>query len=376
MSTVLVYDIVIVGGGLSGLALSIEMARKNYKVALLEKQSYPLHRVCGEYISHEAWPYLRSLGIHPEQESLPVIQELIISDTTGKLLRHSMKNKGGIGVSRYWLDNRLVDIARYSGVDVIDQTNVDRIHATPTQYRIETNTGFTYLAKAAVACYGKRSSLDKYLNRTWFMERSDFIGVKYHIQYDYPKDQIHLYNFEDGYCGMSHIEQNKSCLCYLTTANTLKKYGSIETMEDEHLSQNPWLRKIFLQADFYWHKPLSISQISFIPKDIVTQEVPMLGDAAGLITPLCGNGMSIALQSAKMMAVHLSLFMEGKYSRTDWLTKYEREWKSTFAFRLWAGRQIQQLFGKPSRTNPAIAFLQKTPWLTSALVRATHGKPF
>jgi len=45
------YDIAIIGGGLAGLSLAILAANANYSVALFEKEAYPFHKVCGEYIS-------------------------------------------------------------------------------------------------------------------------------------------------------------------------------------------------------------------------------------------------------------------------------------------------------------------------------------
>ena len=50
---------------------------------------------------------------------------------------------------------------------------------------------------------------------------NNYIGVKYHIKINWPEDLIALHNFENGYCGISQIEGNKYCLCYLTTAKTL-----------------------------------------------------------------------------------------------------------------------------------------------------------
>ena len=56
-------DLAVIGGGLAGLSLSIQLARAGYRVALYEKENYPFHRVCGEYISMESWPFLKELGI-------------------------------------------------------------------------------------------------------------------------------------------------------------------------------------------------------------------------------------------------------------------------------------------------------------------------
>ncbi|HZZ75876.1 MAG TPA: FAD-dependent oxidoreductase, partial [Puia sp.] len=55
MNTDRKYDVAIVGGGLAGLSLAILLARESYRVCLFEKEAYPFHKVCGEYISMESW---------------------------------------------------------------------------------------------------------------------------------------------------------------------------------------------------------------------------------------------------------------------------------------------------------------------------------
>ena len=57
-----VYDLAIVGGGLAGLALAIQSARAGYQTVLFEKEKYPFHKVCGEYVSLESWDFLEELG--------------------------------------------------------------------------------------------------------------------------------------------------------------------------------------------------------------------------------------------------------------------------------------------------------------------------
>jgi len=54
MDNDITYDAAIIGGGLAGLALSIQLSKKGYRVILFEKEQYPFHKVCGEYISMES----------------------------------------------------------------------------------------------------------------------------------------------------------------------------------------------------------------------------------------------------------------------------------------------------------------------------------
>jgi len=58
-------DIVIIGGGLAGLVNAIHLSKAGLKVLLIEKNEYPKHKVCGEYISNEVLSYLAYLGINP-----------------------------------------------------------------------------------------------------------------------------------------------------------------------------------------------------------------------------------------------------------------------------------------------------------------------
>jgi menaquinone-9 beta-reductase len=373
------YDVALVGGGLAGLALSIQLKRHGYSVILFEKEQYPFHKVCGEYISLESWDFLNDLGVDLDAINVPIITKLQVSSVNGKLIEQLLP-LGGFGISRYRLDNTLVKIAKAEGVYVMENTKVNDIEFIGDEFTIDTSLK-QYKAKLVAGSYGKRSNLDIKWKRLFTIaaknKLNNYIGVKYHIKIDFPADTIALHNFKSGYCGIVKIEGDNYNLCYLTTANNLQKSnGDIKAMEQTILSENPHLKKILTESKITFVAPLTISQISFDKKSQVENHILMVGDAAGMITPLCGNGMSMGLHGSKIAAIHIHDFLQDKITRTEMENQYALQWNLKFANRLKMGRRIQRLFGSKQLTNFFIAITKPFPKLINYLVKQTHGKSF
>lgn len=374
------YDVVIAGGGLAGLSAAILLASQGFAVAVLEKDDYPRHKVCGEYISNESRTFLLRLGLPLEAMNLPEIKQLEVSAPDGKLVRARL-SQGGFGISRFLLDHSLAQLARDNGVQVLTDTKVTGWERTPTGYDVHTSGGTVLEARVVCAAWGKRSNLDVKAARSFVGKAvrgvDNYIAVKYHVRYPWPEQVIALHNFDHGYCGISRVEDDTCCLCYLTTAANLRRAGgSIRDMERNILRCNPHLNKIFMQAEFLYREPLTISQISFRPKEQVLDGVLMLGDTAGLITPLCGNGMSMAFHSATLAAACLDPFLKGAMSREEMERQYQRQWDRRFKRRLDAGRAIQKMFGDVRLTGFFLGVLRMLPFLKQPLIRMTHGKTF
>ena len=373
------YDTCIIGGGLAGLALSIQLAKFGHSVALFEKEQFPFHRVCGEYISLESWNFLEELGLPLSDLKLPVITKLVVTAPNGNRLQQVLP-LGGFGISRYKSDATLKEIATQNGVHVFENCKVTDAHFAHDQFHLQTNDG-EFTGRICCGSFGKRSNLDMKWNRDFIEQKpnklNNYIGVKYHIKTSFPPDTIALHNFKNGYCGISQVEDGKYCLCYLTTAQNLKDgNNSIEEMEKNILYKNPHLKHIFTHCEMLYKAPVTISQISFDKKTQVEDHVMLLGDAAGMIAPLCGNGMSMALHGSKIAASFIHRFLKGEISRELMENEYTREWRSAFYKRLRTGRWIQSFFGKVWLTNFFISFMKIFPSLTKALIRQTHGDPF
>jgi menaquinone-9 beta-reductase len=367
--------VIVIGGGIAGLITSTLIARSGIGCILFEKRDYPHHRVCGEYISNEALPFLKSKNLYPDNIRLPTISRFMLSSVSGKNNTLPL-DLGGFGVSRYFFDSFLLEKAREAGVEIHLNTSVENVRFTEDKFVVETLHS-TFKADVVLGSFGKRSNLDTKWERDFVTKRSPYVGVKYHLDYDYPSDLIALHNFPGGYCGISCVENNKVNLCYLVHREKLREYKSIRNMEENVLMRNPFLKKVFTEATFLFDKPETINEISFERKLPVENHILMIGDAAGLITPLCGNGMAMAIHSAKIASEKVIRFaMSTGYSRSSMENEYASEWTKTFSPRLFAGRQLQKLFGSELASNVAVNLALYVKPVALEMIRKTHGRPF
>ncbi len=367
------YDVLIVGGGLAGLINAIQLSKAGIKVGVIEKNEYPFHRVCGEYISNETLPFLQSIGFNPFSFGAVSIKRFWLTAPKGTELKMDL-DLGGFGLSRYVLDEKLYELAVKNGADFYLKTTVQSIEKEGDIFICKTATTGDLYAKIVIQAHGKRSNLDK--ERRFFKQRSPYLGVKYHLKTDFPDDMIALHNFKDGYCGISRIEDGKYCLCYLTTRENLKTYGTIEAMEENVLKKNLFLKTILNQAEFLYESPKVINEISFSPKALIENDILMCGDSAGMIAPLCGNGMAMAIHSGKILSDLLIQHFDKQIDTHQLHQKYLQTWGRHFRFRLSLGRTVQQFFGNPLMTEMFVQFFKHNPFMAAQVVKQTHGKIF
>ena len=366
-------DVIVIGGGLAGLVSACLLAKSGHSVLLVEKKHYPFHRVCGEYISNEALDFLKMESLLPLNYDLPEIKNFLFTDTAGIGVKIPL-DLGGFGISRYVLDDFMYrqgqrfGVKFRVGIQVVDYAFYEKAD----EFQIELSDQSSVSARQVIGAFGKRSRLDKVMERPFIQKRSPFIGVKYHIKTDFARDVVALHNFEGGYCGINSIEEDKFNLCYLGSRDQLRKFGSLDVMEREILWKNPALKTLFNESEFLFEKPEVINEINFEPKKPVEDHILMAGDSAGLITPLCGNGMAIAIHSGKMAA---EAIIKGK-SRREIESLYESSWRKEFHMRLRVGRMVQNFFGAKSASVLTRKLIKNIPFFAKQIIKNTHGRPF
>jgi menaquinone-9 beta-reductase len=353
-------DIIIVGGGLAGLSLAILCARSGLSVAVIEKGDYPKHKVCGEYISMESYDFVQGLGVPLDALGLPKIKQFVLT-SHHDLSASCGLEMGGFGISRYLLDDLLAQKAAEYGVVLYknERTTAIKYDETTKQYLVQTQQNRSLEARLVVGAYGRVSGLAQAKITT------EYIGVKYHLDAGPAADTIEIHNFEGGYCGISQIENGKFCLCYLAKADRLKALkGNIEAFEAEVLMQNPFL-KTRLQGKKLM-KAVTTSQIQFGVNDLPRLDYPCIGDAAGFIPPITGNGMSLAFRAASVLHRDILLFFEEKNTAHNlaFLQKENQKYAAKYLnFRIKQGIFLQKILFLPA------------PFLNKLLMRALTFSP-
>lgn len=365
-------NILIIGGGLAGLTAAIHLSKNNIAVTLLEKAQYPRHKVCGEYVSNEVRPYLEYLGIDFSAVGIVEINALELSTANGQILESKLP-LGGFGISRYALDQLLYQKAVKNGCRFVFES-AEEIEFTDGSFRVTTAKTTVIEAEFVLGAFGKRSNIDQKMQRPFIGHKSPWLAVKAHYRGAFPDHLVGLHHFEGGYCGVSKVENDVINICYLADYATFKQYKNIEAYQNEVLCKNPHLKEVFENSTVLFGKPLTISQVSFEKKQAIENHIIMIGDAAGLIHPLCGNGMAMAIHSAKIAAEILIDHYSSKSSREITEKRYQKEWDNEFRNRINTGSMLAAVLRKPILSAILLRLLVKLPAALSLIIRKTHGK--
>jgi menaquinone-9 beta-reductase len=367
-------DVLIIGGGLAGLTTAIHLSKSGLNVIVIEKNEFPKHKVCGEYISNEILPYFESLNLKISDLKPSTITRMEFSTIKGKIISTDLP-LGGFGLSRYELDYYLMQKATENGCQIIQDT-VTEIHFIDDLFHINTANSALFKAKIVLGAFGKRSNIDQTLNRKFIQKKSPWLAVKAHYSGNFPNDLVGLHNFSGGYCGVSKVENNKINICYLVNYEVFKRYKNIEEFQSEVIFKNHKLKLIFENSNLIFDKPLTISQISFENKNTVDKHILMIGDTAGLIHPLCGNGMAMAVHSAKIASELILKFMNNTIgSRKEFEEMYSKEWNNNFKSRIAMGRILSKILLNDTLSSILIKIIATFPFLLPKIIKKTHGKP-
>jgi menaquinone-9 beta-reductase len=379
-----ISDVLIIGGGPAGCSAAITLAGANVQALVCEAGTYPHSKVCGEFLSPECTELLAALGL----ESLLAsrgghpIESVQLTGANGASWKTKLPGSAW-GLSRSALDAGLAQHASQQGAGLRPAAAVVGIRGGLEQgfeVDVRTSRGRTEVvrARAVIAAYGKRSALDRAWGREFFHHDPSFVALKSHF-YGPPLDNcVALHAFPGGYCGLSEIERGLSNVSLLVHERTfraalgrrtagLKDFVSWMRRQNAYLDD--WLSRA-AQAEEGW---LSIGRVSFGARQVVVGDVLMAGDSAGLMAPLAGDGIAMALQSGMMAANRCLEFLDGKLSAQQMRQRYQAAWRREFGGRLKLARVLQAFMLRPALFAGALGLLTAVPQFGQQLILNTRS---
>lgn len=335
------YDIAVIGAGPAGSAAAITAARAGQRVLLLDKDEFPRHKVCGEFISFESTRLLESLL--SEIQGFPRIPRVRLF--RGDDVYEGELQAAALSISRYELDAMLVESAGKAGAEVHTGCRVLAVAPGNDGFAIESDQG-EFRARNVVNASGRWSELRE--NRSLPDER--WIGIKQHFAEAEPAGSTDLYFFAGGYCGVQPIAADR------VNVSALVKAQMARTM-DEVIVRSQRL----MQRSHGWTpvtEPITTAPIVFSPPQPVTRGMANVGDAAAFIDPFLGDGIAIALQTGALAAKCL---VNGSVER------YRAEYMRAVAPALRRAELLRWLSGSPFAWK-----VMRLPGMVGVTARATR----
>lgn len=369
------------GAGLAGSSLAKALADKGWETALLDRQSFPRHKVCGEFLSPESQGTLQAFGLLETVKALrpSLIDGIRLIFANGAAMELPLSSSA-LGISRYSLDSALHGAAQHSGVQLQTGTSVTAVHPIIGGYLIETKQGgeiSTLQARTVIAAWGanRRSGLPGH--RQERLAKPSYLGVKSHFQDVWMERMIELYFFPGGYMGICKVEDGLVNVSALLNCDAFTDKGkSTLAILDAAMKRNKRLYEKLRGAIPVEGTQAAVAPVQLHRKLQAWDTIPLTGDAVTMIPPLCGDGMSMALRSAAICAPLADRFLQGNLSSLDWQQSYTRSLHKEFQGPLRWGSFLQRLFDQPLVSGLLPSAARLAPRLAQGLVQATRLKPY
>lgn len=340
--------ITIVGGGLAGLFLGILLRQRGLPVIILEAGDYPRHKVCGEFISGRGISLLNRVGLSAVLRS----KGLERAETTQFFIE-------GIASPISFLPETAWCLSRWS----LDAVLANRFRAEGGDIRTGTRVRPAEIGEGWVNAGGRlRASA----------QAAPWVGVKFHLGSMQLKADLEMH-FQDGaYMGVCRVEGGNVNVCALVPRNKLP----------DRLSENPVhaIARVFEASlgdrlkgsEFIPGSLTSVAGLNYLSSGNRDQGVVCLGDAQGLIPPVTGNGMSLALESAALAVAPLEAWSLGTRDWNGVCREIRLRMRSTFSKRLFFARCLQRiLLSNTVRANRRLV-LRQLPLLLPLAFKLTR----
>lgn len=350
-----VFDVAIIGAGPAGSTLAALLAGRGVRVALIDRDLFPRDKVCGEFLSYDALPLLARLGAIEaiDRAGATRIDHCRIIGSRGPY--EFVFPQPARGISRLFLDELLLRTAVAAGASRYDGWAAIAIAGNRVTLQRD-NEVREIAAGTIVGSWGRWGRFDQQLGRAFVRDRTHrSFGFKRHYASRSSSTAIDLYSFRGGYLGVNAVEGDVTNICGLVQAGRLAGHkGRWEAFVDTIREESQPLDDLYASHEPVQDHFLSSDPVIFRARSAVEGGVLMIGDASGIVDPLTGNGMAMAIQSAFLAAPALLLLCTRTADRTNVENEYRRAHGAFFRPRIAWSRSAALLLSRPRLLDSAM----------------------
>jgi geranylgeranyl reductase family protein len=344
------FDVVIVGGGPAGSSCAAFCALADLHTLVLERETFPREKVCGDCLNPSCWPVLGRLGLAQEVRNFPHSKldsvEFIAIDGHKALVDLPTGDDCELVVKRSLFDDLLLNRARELGAHVREGTTVTGL-ANSGNWEIETANSERFSARILIGADGRNSTVARLCGLLPQPTR-ERVALQAHIPL--PRNfgrRVVLQFLREGYSGQAPVNETELNLCLVGTPPTIPKLRQWAEHHFEIAAHQAW-RTI---------TPLTRSPVPCAHKNLL-----FIGDAARVVEPFTGEGIYYALRSGELAADASAKIIRGKDRRSA-LREFTSACDQMYRGRLWINRlaraavlspRIGSFFVQAARIDPSI----------------------
>lgn len=335
MKTAVRTECAIVGGGIAGLSALNALLDLGIKPMLFEGDSYPRHKVCGEFFSHEAAHILARWGI---MFPISIGKARFFSGT--RRVEFDLPEKA-YGLSRYVIDKELVERARASGGVVEEGVSVKSMEQSDGLFNLLLSNGVTVQAQSVIFATGRHSVFAQNHWKPFEAGKTPYVGLKMHYSNLVPQDHVDVFMFPQAYVGVSSIEDGRTNVACLAKTDAVLKAGGAEKFLAalQTSVQGAAFKERLAGGIPCFERPMSCGVPPFGKRKTISYPHSYyVGDAFGAMAPVCGNGLGMAVTSGCLAAQYAALH--------DW-KGYHKAWQRIYSWPLRWGGSIQKCLFNP-----------------------------
>jgi flavin-dependent dehydrogenase len=285
----------------AGCAAAIALARKGRGVTLIESELTPRHKVCGEFLSGEALEDLHALGI--DVASLGAVPIHSVRLAAARRAAQAPLPFPAASLTRKALDTALMAEATAAGVRIECGRSVQALSRTPGNvWQATLNDGATYEAATAFLATGKhdlRGHRRPEDPQRWVAFKMYFQLAPAQAAELAGASELMLY--PGGYGGIQPVEGGLANLCCVVQKRYLPQVGDRwEGLLASMQQDCPHLAMRLAGAQPLLPRPIAITHIPYGFVRRTTEDgLYCVGDQAAVIPSFTGDGISIALHTAR-----------------------------------------------------------------------------